>query len=242
MKASLILIGRLDSFVQNFDTLKEFIIDPLLPDIFFSGHPNKMGLEFCEDKIQELWKPKKYILREYTEEVRREVHPNDEKFNQFKRPETTPNTWLSGMYNLKLANNLKKQYEQENNFTYDICIKARTDVIWHSFITSDQIELSKMDNNILIPTAWDFKEVSQFGVSDTAIVCNSKTMDLYSSFIDFVDDYFDEGNMFHPETFNGIHIDRMGLNRIPINTGIDPFTKEHNRSGWFVMDPNRRSF
>jgi hypothetical protein len=109
MKIALLLIGRLDSFVDDYPSLKEFVLDDYSPDIFFSGHPNKMGLEFCEKKIQDLWKPKKYILREYTEKVRKEVHPNDEKFNQFKRSETTPNTWLSGMYNLKLVNDLKKR-------------------------------------------------------------------------------------------------------------------------------------
>lgn len=242
MKIALLLIGRLDSFVDDYLSLKEFVLDDYSPDIFFSGHPNKMGLKYCEEKILNLWKPKKYILRNYTEEVRKEVHSNDEKFNQFKRPETTPNTWLSGMYNLKLANELKKEYERENDFKYDVCIKARSDVIWHSRITSDQIELSKIDNNILIPTAWDFKSVSPYGVSDTASICNSKSMNLYSSFIDCVDFYFDEGNIFHPETLNGIHIDRMGLVRIPVNTGIDPFTKEPNKSGWFVMNPNRRFY
>tara|TARA_R100000742_G_C4277548_1_gene99538 strand:+ start:172 stop:900 length:729 start_codon:yes stop_codon:yes gene_type:complete len=242
MKVALILMGRLDSFVQDFDSLKEFVLDDLSPDIFFAGHPNKMGLEYCDQKVRELWNPKKYILREYTDEVRKEVHPNDEKFNSYKRPESRPHTWLAGMNNLKLANNLKKEYEEENNFTYDICIKARCDCIWHSPITEDQIEKAKAEDTILIPTAWDFKGVSTFGTSDTSAVCNSETMDKYASFIDCVDYYFDDGNIFHPESYMGIHIDTMGLERIPVNSGIDPFTKEPNRSGWFVMDPDRFSW
>ena len=240
MKVALLLIGRLDSFVKDYDSLKEIVLDKLSPDIFFSGHPNKGGLEYCEEKINELWNPKKYILREYTDDVRKEVHPNDRKFVGGRC--VTPHTWLSGMYNLKLANQLKKEYEEENEFTYDICIKARTDVIWHTPITEKEIEKAKEDENILIPTAWDFKSVSPFGVSDTSAICNSETMNKYASCIDYVDQYLNEGNVFHPETYNGIHIDRMGLMRIPITSGIDPFTKQPNRSGWFVMDPDRRSW
>lgn len=240
MKISLLLVGRLDSFVKDYESLKEIVLDRLSPDIFFSGHPNKQGLEYCRQKVEELWKPKKYILREYTDDVRKEVHPNDSKFSGGRCP--TPYTWLSGMYNLKLANNLKNEYEKENNFVYDICIKARTDVIWHTPITDEELEQAIVDKNILVPTAWDFKQVNHFGVSDTSAICNSNTMNEYSSCIDYIDKYFDEGNVFHPETYNGIHIHRMGLNRIPITTGIDPFTKQSNRSGWFVMDPDRRSW
>ena len=83
-----------------------------------------MGMDYCDQKVRELWNPKKYILREYTEEVRKEVHPNDEKFNARKRPETTPHTWLSGMYNLKKVNELKLKYEKENDFTYDLCLNV----------------------------------------------------------------------------------------------------------------------
>ena len=242
MRTALLLIGRLDSFVKDYDSLKTIILDKLSPDIFFSGHPNKKGIEYCHKKIEELWSPKKYLLREYTDDVRKEVHPNDCRFNVRKRPETNPHTWLSGMYNLKIANELKKQFEKENDFTYDICIKARTDVLWHTEVTEEQINLSRVNGNILIPTAWDFKGVNSFGVSDTSAICNSETMNKYSSFIDHVDQYFDEGHLFHPESYNGIHIHRMGLNRIPVNCGIDPFTKQPNKSGWFVMDPDRRSW
>ena len=242
MKIALLIIGRLDSFVNDYDSLKEVVLDKLSPDIFFSGHPNKMGMDYCDQKVRELWNPKKYILREYTEKVRKEVHSNDEKFNTRKRPETTPHTWLSGMYNLKKVNELKLEYEKENDFTYDLCLKARADALWHTSITDTELERAKIDENILIPTAWDFKSVNKLGVSDTSVLCNSETMNKYSSCIDCVDQYFDEGNAFHPETYNGIHIDRMGLIRIPVNGGIDPLTKQPNRSGWFVMDPDRHSW
>ena len=122
MKIALLIIGRLDSFVNDYDSLKEVVLDKLSPDIFFSGHPNKMGMDYCDQKLENSGILRSIFL-EYTEEVRKEVHSNDEKFNARKRPETTPYTWLSGMYNLKKVNELKLKYEKENDFTYDLCLK-----------------------------------------------------------------------------------------------------------------------
>lgn len=239
LKTCVLIIGRLDTFENCFDSLKKYILDLLDVDIFFSGYQNHMGLEYCENKIKELWNPKKYILRNYDSSVRKEVHPNDEKFTR-KRPETFPHTWLSSMYNMKLVNKLKNEYEKENNFKYDLCIKSRTECLWHSNITEDDIKLVKEDEkNILIPTAWDFKDIHPLGCSDISCVTSSKGMDMYASCIDYVDSYYDSGEFFHPESLLGIHLDRIGMNRIPITKGFDPFTKQPNQSGWCVVDPNR---
>ncbi len=236
MKIALLLVGRLDTFEEMYPSLKEYILDPLYPDIFFSGHPNKKGMEYCEEQIKLLWEPKKYNIREYTEAVRREAHPNDSIFDSNKRPETTPHTWLSGIYNVKLCNNLRKEYQNENNFVYDVVIKARTDLNWYGNISNEELELAK-SGNILIPTAWDFKCVHHLGTSDVIAISNSEGIDKYSSLIDNVDTYWNERNIFHPESFLGIHLDRVGLNRIKISSGID-------ETGWCRIDssPNRKSF
>jgi len=240
MKTCILMIGRLDTFEKCYPSLKEFILNPLNADVFFSGYPNKKGLSYCEEKINELWKPKKYLIRKYDDSIRKEVHPNDLRFNDRKRPETKPHNWLSGMYNLKVANNLKKEFEKENSFQYDVCIKARTDLIWHSNIEEEEISLVMEDpDNALIPTAWDFKSIHPLGCSDVTCVTSSEGMNKYSSFIDHVDYYYDRGEVFHPESLTGIHVNHVGLNRISITKGIDPFTKRSNQSGWAVIDPDR---
>ena len=230
MKIALLMVGRLDTFENMYPTLNKYVLEPLSPDVFFSGHPNSKGIEYCKEKIQNLWNPKKYILREYNESVIREVHPNDEIFNQNKRPEVTPKTWLSGIYNVKLCNQLKNEYQTENNFCYDVVIKSRTDLTWYNTISNDELKLAQSDN-ILIPTAWDFKNVHPLGTSDVIAISNSQGIDKYSSLIDNIDTYWNEGNIFHPESLVGIHIERMKLNRIEISSGID-------RTGWAVIDPN----
>ena len=97
----------------------------------------------------------------------------------------------------------------------------------------------KDSNNALIPTAWDFKSVHPLGCSDVTCVTSSEGMNKYSSFMDYVDHYYDRGEIFHPESLMGIHVNHVALNRISITKGIDPFTKKPNQSGWAVVDPNR---
>lgn len=243
MKSCLILAGRIDTFEDVYSYLKSNLIDKLNPDIFFHGYPNKKGLEYCKDKIIELWNPKKYSFIEYNEITRKNIHPNYGKFLN-KRNETTPETWLSGIFNIKKANELKNSYEKDHNFKYDICIKSRTDAIWYDTPSNEELQLSKLENNILIPTAWDFKCVNTDSVSDVVAICNSKTMDVYSSLYDYIDYYYDEYNFFHPETLLGLHLKKHNLNRIEITKGYDPFSKKPNNSGWVVIDPNpnRKSF
>jgi len=238
MTTALILIGRLDTFETLYSTLKEYIIDPLQPDIFFSGYPNLKGLEYCENKILDLWKPKKYILREYNQKVRQEVHPNDTKFTRSHTAPPKISSWLSGIYNVKMANNLKLEYEKQLNFKYDICIKARTDLLWYNNISAEEIELAKQPNNILIPAAWNFSQIHPLGASDVTAISNSESMNIYSSLIDNIDRYYDSGEYFHPESLLGIHIHKHGLNRINITGGWDPFTKIPNETGWAVVDTN----
>jgi hypothetical protein len=88
-------------------------------------------LEYCEDKIIELWNPKKYTIREYTTELRKEICPYENELtsgrNTSATSEKASHTWMSGIYCVKNANALKQQYEHENNFLYDVVIKSRTE-------------------------------------------------------------------------------------------------------------------
>lgn len=239
MKICLLIAGRLDTFEEMYEYLQKYILMPLKPDVYFSGHPHEKGTPYCETKVNDLWKPKKYMIRDYTDSVRKETHPDDSKFRN-KRSETTPHTWLSGIYNVYLANKLKKEYEIENGFRYDVCIKARTDLMWTSTPTEEELKEATEPNKVLIPTAWDFTCVSKHGVSDVTCISNSESMDKYSSLIKYIDEYYDSGHIFHPESLMGHHILNMKLDRVRIEKGENPFTSEKNQSGWAVVDPNPR--
>lgn len=83
------------------------------------------------------------------------ICPNEAFYNMFKRSESTPNTWMSGVWNVKMANLLRKEYEQSEGIKYDLVIKCRIDTFFYAKISQKDIQLA-LEGNILIPNAWDF--------------------------------------------------------------------------------------
>lgn len=233
MRVAILLPGMLRNFEVVYPYFKKYVIDPLNPDIFFYGYPNKKGLAYCESKIIELWNPKKYTIKEYTTELRKEICPYENELymgrNLYATSERASHTWMSGIYCVKNANILKQQYEQENNFTYDVVIKSRTDIFYYREHSSEELERAQK-GELLIPESWDFKSVNAIGASDVSAVSDSKTMDSYCGLYDNIEKYFRESvYAFHPETYCGIHIDRQKLNRTPLHVGV-------NDNGWVMFE------
>lgn len=223
MKVAILIPGMLRCFEEVQPKFKKYIIDIFNPDIFFAGYPNNKGLEYCESKIKKLWNPKKYIIREYTEELRRKIHPNDEKFEERKIYESRVSSTLSGKYNIKLANELRIAYEKEHNIKYDLLMVWRPELVFYKTLEEDEIQKA-LAGEVLIPDAWDFKEVNPICVSDVGVVTNGDSMNVYSSLIDCIDKYWEEGYYFHPETLMGVHLEKTKLRR----TGV-------NHTGWYLF-------
>lgn len=232
MRVAILLPGMLRHFEVVYPYFKKYVIDPLNPDVFFYGYPNKKGLAYCERKLVELWRPKKYTIRDYTAELRAEICPYEMELRSKRSgytSEKAANTWVSGVYCVKKANALKQQYEQENNFLYDVVIKSRTDWFYRREHAKEELQRAK-NGELLIPEAWDFKGVNEIGASDVSAMSDSKTIDSYASLYDNIEKYFREGTYaFHPETYCGIHIARCQLNRTPLRAGV-------NDTGWCVSE------
>jgi hypothetical protein len=88
MKIAVCLSGMMRNFELTYPYFKKYIIDEYDPDIFFSGYPNKNGNEYCDKNLVNLYNPKKYILQEYSDELRKKICDNEEKYLKNKRPET----------------------------------------------------------------------------------------------------------------------------------------------------------
>jgi hypothetical protein len=235
MKVSLLLCGMLRRFDDLYPNLKEYILDEFQPDVFFSGYPNKKGLSFCENEIKKIWKPKDYFITNYDETFRKKICKDETKYFSNKRPETNvPNT-LSYLWNIKNVNKLKKKYETENNFKYDVVIFSRTDLIYHGTPSLEDMLLAK-SGKILIPKKWDFWEVHPEAMSNQFAISNSSGMDKYCSQFDCVDSYVNDGIIFHPETITGVHINRMNLKRVEIGIRNNGAKEE---CPWFDFDYER---
>lgn len=76
----------------------------------------------------------------------------------------------SMLYSVQEANNLKLEYEKNNNMEYDVVIRCRYDILF-----KENFELDYPKNN----TAYLMQR--SVGYNDWVIYGNSKTMDIYSN-------------------------------------------------------------
>ena len=92
----------------------------------------------------------------------------------------------SGMYSIYKCNELKKQYELENNFKYDWVIRIRFD-----FGFDKLIEFNEYDNNcIYVPNDCEHN----FGFNDQFAIGSSKNMDTYSDLYLKIDEVLNSYN------------------------------------------------
>lgn len=106
---------------ELYKSIKEFILDDNDCDIFIHS--------WSEDRREEiinLYEPKKYVI---------EAQKNFALSRKSKKHAT-----LSRWYSECKSNELKKNYEIENGFLYDIVLHTRFDLKWFSKIDFKQIE------------------------------------------------------------------------------------------------------
>jgi hypothetical protein len=214
MRVALCISGELRSFQQTYKELSKNIIEPLEPDIFLyswdqiegswkqRNKGNKYNNFFIDDfegiqnsstlskDVVDLYHPADFVLENFLEEYKNEI-------KGVKRPrellsDANKSRWsqynLPMFYTLYKCNELKKEYERKNNFTYDMVIKIRTDVRFP--------KMSKdFDAGVLENTLWYYPKDHNEShvVSDKFAFSNSAIMDYYSSVFTKLTDYWDEG-------------------------------------------------
>lgn len=85
--------------------------------------------------------------------------------------------WLSLFYSLSQSLMLKREYEIENNFQYDMVIKSRPDVVFNPEIT---FKWPRLINNAIYTTHGGpmTMEFNMYNFNDCVFLANSYTMDL----------------------------------------------------------------
>jgi hypothetical protein len=112
------------------------------------------------NEFLEIYKPLKYEITSFLK-FREEV----ENSKDYMMPPWAYSFWKS--------NELKKQYEKENEFKYDYVIKLRGDLIfWPNFFLSPVIEYIKNNN---------FDKIPMYHLEDMLYLSTSEGMDLMSS-------------------------------------------------------------
>ena len=130
----------------------------------------------------------------------------DEKnYHLRKRSEVFIQGFLRQLYCLKQCNDLKKKYELDNAFTYDVVIRLRPDILIDSF-EYDVNLFTNLSSSVYIPD-----HDSWHGYNDRFYYSNSPNMDKLSDRLLQVDDYFNMGGLIHYETFFKYIVDVNGL-------------------------------
>jgi hypothetical protein len=190
MKIALCLSGGLRNFKDTAYSFKNHLLDKHQVDVFFFGLENKDGSIQNQKDFIELYQPKKLQIntKDYYNNILCNYH--------------LPTSYY-GFYNVMKCNDLKKQYEQDNSFKYDIVIRSRTDFFWFRDLTTEELELSK--DYVLTPSEWSFRSVHDFCRSDVFAIGNSELIDEYSELFNYIDEYC-KIFTFHPESLCGYHL------------------------------------
>ena len=152
-----------DFFCQSWDynTYKRKTINPKPgdPACWWDGD-ELVNREWIESRLQ-LFQPKKLIIQGV-----------DALKNRFH--------WDSLTYAMMMSNNLKRQYEIENNFKYDIVVKSRYDIIFNNpqfVITPSATKDNYLDIFVTHKGRMPF-EYNRVNVSDAMFYGTSTAMDI----------------------------------------------------------------
>jgi len=212
MKVALCLSGHFRSFNTTFKSLQDSIIGPYQPDIFIYS-PETLGFDGADrgdhhlvksnldiEKIKELYKPKKILvepLRKW-DVTKYYVIPNI----GLRDPEI-----VCGMfYGIYKANQLKMEFEEENNFTYDVVIRCRPDLYFENTLRADEVHSAAKSTGVYIPNFGSYG-----GLNDQFSFGHSKIMDIFCATFPNLDKFYDLGCKWHAETMTKFTADYFNI-------------------------------
>jgi hypothetical protein len=137
--------------------------------------------------------------------------------------ETNINNFWKEMLGHYKCDQLRQQYEQANNFKYDMVFKSRPDLMIHDCLDCAVIN-PMLQHGVVTPN----NTRCGYGVyfSNIFAIANSDTMSKYSDAYNQAKKYHDAGCIFHPETLIAKH---LTVNGISYNPG--PFNVDVRQTG-----------
>ena len=183
---------ELDFFVHTWVPQKEGIFRTDTPSDTFDGNT----LDYILEKL----KPKKY---KFEDQIIFEKVYQDSKtwpIKNFCIPNPSQNI-QSFFYSVKKSNDLKKQYEVENNFVYDCVIRTRFD-----YLFTKQYNISEYDLEYL--HIKDDCSHSDYSINDHVAFSSSKMMNIYSDMYDYLEMCYNEGVEFNTEVIWGYYLNK----------------------------------
>ena len=119
----------------------------------------------------------------------------------------TKSRWYSQMKSIEL----KKQYEKENNFTYNFVMISRFDCLYYT-----PIDFTTLDPTKFYASHWEGKTSAGVphnlnGFLDYWFIANSSNMDLFGDLYNKLDEYLSEGISLSNHVLSKYYIEKLGL-------------------------------
>jgi hypothetical protein len=221
MRVALLLPSHYRNGNQCFLNLKKHLLDLYDVDLFlhmwdtygytFNGVPappqayKKYGFDRLSPKIDinnivNLYQPIKIVIEDYSKfehQIKKVADLYKDKCGVHDNCETI----VSLQRKVYLCNRLKQEYEQRNNFTYDVVIRGRFDLLLNEDIKFGDL------NIIHTP-----KYLSYETISDVFAYSSSKNMDYYSSCYLNFQNIYNTGIEFNP---HNILLKHLQMSPIP---------------------------
>jgi len=195
MKIALCLSGQPRGLPYSIDLIKENVIEPnSITDVFLhawhneedagkfynSAQPHQNGRvgrikQNTESMLLNGFQPKKWIIEP------QKRFP--ETWGMKADPTANQELLASSFYSVYQANELKSQYEKENNFVYDIVIRSRYDLYFDREILVENY-YNKLDKIIVMKKFQDAQDAKQNvdkPMVDIFAIGNSKHINVFSS-------------------------------------------------------------
>lgn len=239
MKVAVCLSGHSRNLLQYTENFSKFIIDPYKPDIFLSlwetdgwrlegpltkHDPDYKGFDFFTsqtdfDLLCKYLKPKKVIYEKWGEMEKFFMEKSLEIAHLAPPPHHRPSNVLSMYYKIKNCNQLKCEFEEENNFKYDVVIRTRADTVYQrELLTTNLLKWIK-DGYIITPS-----EFSYNGTGDIITIGNSEVIDIFSSLFDNIPNLADRQIDMNPHVvLKHFLAQKLGSKhiQIPLNVNIN---------------------
>ena len=198
MRIALCLSGQARNVTQGYEYVKKNLLDGNDVTVFCHAweSPSVADIELYKPAALMIEKPLTNDLSKYTR-----VPPPQPNW-KVKDPARA--AW-NLMYSLKVANELKRVYEDENNMKFDWVIRSRYDFALNTPIPFDELDNTKLYiPNCRMTPARDFGN-DQFAFS------SSENMDKYADGFSNIDKHYDNGTIMIGEEMMAANWREKGL-------------------------------
>lgn len=150
-----------------------------------------------ENVVQDIYK----LYNPVVLQLQHQKYFDEKNYNERRLPDAVPQNGLSRLYSLMRSVQLKKQYEVENGFEYDVVACARYD-----FMFLEPFRFDMVVNDVVYHPGY-----SPHGFNVCYAMGKSKIMDIYANLYTYIDTVFSTGVYWCDELLTMKYLELCGI-------------------------------